>query len=220
MTGSGEIERDEIEALLPWYATGRLAPAERKRVEAYLALHSETAKGLALVREEAEAAIAASEAVSPPDPAALERLMAGIASAPNQRATGAKSGVLDRLAEWLSSLAPHQLAYTAAGLIALLMLQAVTLGTVLMTRDTIYQAANDPDGGAGKASSSALLIGFAPEATMAEVSQFLNENGLTVIDGPRAGLFRVRVTSAEADAAQLQDKLKASPIVTSVIPGH
>ncbi|MCC7250967.1 hypothetical protein [Hyphomicrobium sp.] len=213
-------ERDDIEALLPWYVTGRLAPAERARVEAYLDAHPDAARGLALAREEAEASIAASDAIAPPDPAALERLMASIASAPQyRRASAAKPGLIERLARWLSSLAPHQLAYAAAGLIALLMLQAVTLGTVFMMPDAVYQTATGPDGGAARSSPAELLIGFAPEATMADVSHFLKENGLTVVDGPRAGLYRVR-SESQADAATLADKLKTSPIVASVLPGR
>lgn len=221
MTGPGDIERDDIEGLLPWYATGRLAPAERARVEAYIAAHPEAAKGLALAKEEALAAIAASEAVPAPDPAALERLMAGIASAPpHQRASVTKPGIFERLAEWLSALSPHQLGYAAFAFITLSVLQAVTLGTVLLTRDAVYQTATGPDGGAAKASAAELLIGFAPEATMADVSQFLKDNALTVSDGPRAGLYRVRVASAPADMSALVDKLRASPLVASVMPGR
>ena len=44
-------EREEIEALLPWFVTGKLAEAERVRVELYLAEHPDVARQVALARE-------------------------------------------------------------------------------------------------------------------------------------------------------------------------
>lgn len=221
MTGPGDVDRDDIEDLLPWYATGRLSPSERTRVQAYLARHPGAAAAAALAKEEAEAAIAANAAIPGPSSAALDRLMASIASAPQQKAyrPASTDGIFDRLAAWLSSLSPQHLGYAAAALITMFVVQAVTLGTVLLSRDAVFETATGPVGGGLATSSADLLIGFVPEATMADVTHVLKANGLTVVDGPRAGLYRVRAASASADTAALASKLKASPIVASVLKG-
>src|SRR5262245_64385639 len=71
-----EMERAEIEMLLPWYATGRLDRADMARVESYLARHPQLARQLDLVRDEQEQTVAANEALGWPSAGAIDRLTA------------------------------------------------------------------------------------------------------------------------------------------------
>ena len=50
-------ERQEIEALLPWHATGTLAERDAQRVEEALAQDRELSRRYALVREELAATV-------------------------------------------------------------------------------------------------------------------------------------------------------------------
>src|SRR5262245_24097385 len=102
-------ERDEIEALLPWYVSGTLDAKSRARVERYIETHPEVKAHLALAREEADAAIAANEAIAAPGRDALERLRASVAAAPRrQPAVGLLSEISGRIADWLAGFAPTQ----------------------------------------------------------------------------------------------------------------
>jgi anti-sigma factor RsiW len=80
-TPLADAEREEFEMLLPWYATGRLGPSDRARVEAYLAIHPEMARQIDLVRAERDETVAANEALGWPSAAATERLMAALPTA-------------------------------------------------------------------------------------------------------------------------------------------
>jgi len=71
-------EREEIEALLPWFVTGKLAEAERVRVELYLAEHPDVARQVALAREESVETIAGAESFGVPSRASFDRLMAEV----------------------------------------------------------------------------------------------------------------------------------------------
>ena len=57
-------EREEIEALLPWFVRGTLAAGDRARVDSYLARHPDMRLQLDLVREEMDESVAANEAVA------------------------------------------------------------------------------------------------------------------------------------------------------------
>ena len=105
-------ERDEIEALLPWYVSGRLDAKSRARVERYIEAHPEAKAHLALAREEGDATIASNEAIAAPGRHVLARLRASIAAAPRRKpAAGLLSQISDRFADWLSGFAPQQLAF-------------------------------------------------------------------------------------------------------------
>ena len=80
---AADVEREEIEKLLPWYVTGTLDCAERARVESYLARNPHTCAQLDLIRaERASWPCFANEALGSPAAAgALDRLMASLPTA-------------------------------------------------------------------------------------------------------------------------------------------
>src|SRR5262245_29534379 len=75
-----QMEREEIEMLLPWYVTGRLDPGEAAKVDAYLAAHPDVAGQLQLVRSEREETAAANEAVGTPPMPMTAQVMAAMAA--------------------------------------------------------------------------------------------------------------------------------------------
>ena len=98
-------ERDEIEALLPWYVSGRLDAKSRARVERYIEAHPEVKAHLALAREEGDATIASNEAIAAPGRHVLDRLRASIAASTTAQASAwLLSQISDRFADWLCRL--------------------------------------------------------------------------------------------------------------------
>jgi hypothetical protein len=214
-------ERDEIEALLPWYVSGTLDAKSRARVERYLEAHPEVKAHVALAREEADAAIAANEAIAAPGRDALDRLRASVAAAPRRKpVAGLLSQVSDRFADWLSGFSPPQLAFAGAAAALLLALQAGVIGALVMERAAAptYQTA----GGEEKAGEGLeLLVGFSPAATAQEITDLLKRLDAVVADGPKAGLYRLRFPGAkesDEDRKEAIEALKQSGIVMSVLP--
>lgn len=216
-----EKGRGEIEDLLPWYANGRLGPAERRRVEAALATDPELARRLELVREEMAEAIAAAEALPAPSARAFDRLMAEIEATPvaARPLAAAKAGILDRIGLFLGSLAPRRLAYAGLALAVVVALQAAVLGGLLGERAGApgYETASEAS---VAANGPTLLVAFRPQATMETVAAFLTRYRVGIVDGPKAnGFFRLRplATLDAAGARTLADRMKAeSGLVTFV----
>ncbi len=216
---NGLSERDEIEALLPWYVTGRLDARERARVERYVKEHPETGAHLALVRDESDATIGANEAIPAPGPHALDRLRASIAAAPRRQPLGATFGDLaNRFSDWIAGLAPPQLALAAAMAALLVMLQAAAIGALVMERAgaPAYQTAG---GEQTTGKSTELLVGFADTATIGEIAALLKQLDAVVVDGPRAGLYRLRLPDTGEDGRKAAiATLRQSGVVISVLP--
>jgi hypothetical protein len=214
-------ERDEIEALLPWYISGKLDGKSRARVDRYIEAHPEVKAHLALGREEADATIAANEAIAPPGRQALDRLRASIAAAPRRKpATGFLTQLSDRFADWLAGFEPPQLALAGAVAALIVALQAAAIGALVMDRAATpaYQTA----GGEETAGESfALLVAFSDEATIGEIGDLLKRLDATVTDGPRGGLYRLRFPDAkegDEDRNAAIETLKRSGIVITVLP--
>jgi hypothetical protein len=215
-------ERDEIEALLPWYVSGRLDAKSRARVERYMEAHPEVKAHLALAREEEDAAIAANEAIAAPGRRALERLRASVAAAPRRKpVAGLLSQISDGIGDWLSGFSPPQLAFAGAAAALLLALQAGVIGALVMERVAAptYQTAGGGEDKAGDGPE--FLVGFSATATAQEITDLLSRLDAVVTDGPKAGLYRLRFPGAKEngeDRKKAIEALKQSGIVMTVLP--
>jgi anti-sigma-K factor RskA len=214
-------ERDEIEALLPWYVTGRLDARERARVDRYVREHPEVQAHLALAREESDATVASNQTIPAPGPQTLDRLRASIAAVPRRQSLGATFGQLaNRFSDWIAGLAPPQLALAAAVAALLVMLEAAAIGALVLERAgaPTYQTAG---GEQSTGESIELLVGFADTATMGDIAALLKRLDAVVIDGPRAGLYRLRLPdSGEEGRKAAIETLNQSGLVISVLPGE
>jgi hypothetical protein len=211
-------ERDEIEALLPWYVTGRLDARERARVERYVREHPEVQAHLALAREESDVTVTANEAIKAPGREALDRLLASVAVTPRRQPLGAAFGQLaNQFSDWIAGLAPPQLALAAAVAALLVMLQAAAIGALVLERAgaPTYQSAG---GEQTTGESFELLVGFADTATMGDIAALLKRLDAVVVDGPRAGLYSLRLpdTGEEGRKAAIE-ALHRSGVVTTVL---
>jgi anti-sigma-K factor RskA len=214
-------ERDEIEALLPWYVTGRLDARERARVERFVRDHPDVQAHVTLAREESDATVTANEAIPAPGRDALDRLRASIAAVPRHQPPGAAFGDLaNRFSDWIAGLAPPQLALAAAVAALLVMLQAAAISALVLERAgaPAYQTAG---GEQATGKSIELLVGFAETATMGDIAALLKRVDAVVVDGPRAGLYRLRLPDSGAEARKAAiEALQQSGMVTSVLPGE
>jgi anti-sigma factor RsiW len=210
-------EADEIAALLPWYVTGKISAADRARIEAYAETHPEISKQIAVAREEADTIFAANAEVEAPH-RALDTLKASLAASPGARLSSVRSSLVDRIGEFLASLAPRQLVY--AGITAALAF-AILGGTVgsMFSSGPGYEVASGPGTSANKGTFA--LVAFQPAAPAATLSAFLADNKYSIIDGPRpGGMYRLRLSEevlSEAARLDALAKIKARADLVSFV---
>jgi anti-sigma factor RsiW len=216
MSTAHENERDEIEELLPWHAAGTLDPRDAQRVEAALAGDAELARRFELVREELGQTVYLNETLGAPSPRAIETLFAKIDAEPARRPR-ASLNLNARIADFFAGLSPRTLAWSASAAAVAIMLQAGVIAAVLIKEKNAasYETASAPTN--TPIDGTYALIRFRPDATAADVTQFLETNKLDVAGGPSAGgLYRVRVAPTKlstAELAQVVQTLQGNKII-------
>ena len=187
-------ERQDIEALLPWHAAGTLNRRDSDRVERALASDRELARRYELVREELNETIHLNETLGAPSARAMEKLFAAIdAEAPV--AKRASFNFTSRIMEFMSNFSPRTLAYAGTAAAIALMVQAAVLTTVVVrNQDTpaghILQ--NDP-----AMSNQRAVVRFTANATLGDVTRFLDVNKAAVVHGPnRGGMYEIQLATS------------------------
>jgi len=209
-------ERDEIEAMLPWFAAGTLNRKDTARVEAALKSDTALAQRFELVREELGETIRLNEGLGAPSSRALKSLFEKInAEAP--RRSVMSFNLVGRISEFVASLSPRTLAYAGAVAVLAIMLQAGVI-TSLVNRggDTNYKTVSVAPGQGAFA-----LVRFAPNATAADITQFLEDNKAIVVDGPKAGLYRIRLALTgmpKEELARIVKQMQENKVVGFVAP--
>ncbi len=214
-TTDNTSEPSEIELLLPWYAAGTLNRDEMRQVEAALASDPELARRYEWVQAEFTQESAIGETTGDPSPGDVRTLFAKIDALPTRRQSRS-ANLSARIAEFLMSLSPRTLAWSAAAAALVIALQAgVLAGFVLQQNPGLYRTASVPAGTA--AEGSYVLIRFAPQATAAAIANFLEANKLGIVGGPTGGgLYRVRVAAkklTQADLARVVTTLQNDKVI-------
>ncbi len=210
-------ERQELETLLPWHAAGTLDPVDAARVEAALASDQELARHFAIVREEMAETIHLNEALGSPSPRALDKLLAAIDADPARRSRATFGAGIARL---FAALSPRAVAWSAAVAALVIVLQAGVIATMLSApREATFGTASAP-APAARAGGAHVLVRFAPDASIADITRFLETNKASVVDGPKpGGLYRLRVSAGGKDElASVVTTMQASKVVGFVAP--
>lgn len=182
-------ERDEIEAMLPWFAAGTLSRKDAARVEAALKSDAELSQRFELVREELGETIRLNEDLGAPSSRALKSLFEKINAEP-ARQSAASFDLAGRVSSFIASFAPRTLAYAGAVAALAIVLQAGVITSLVSNRggDANYKTVSvDPGQG------SFALVRFAPNAIAADITKFLEDTKAVVVDGPKAGMYRIRL---------------------------
>jgi anti-sigma-K factor RskA len=218
MTATGkdfaDREPGDIEALLPWHAAGTLSVKDTRRVEEALAKDPALAKQYEVIQDELAETILLNESLGAPSTRAMEKLFAAIDAEP-ARSSSSSVGLIGRIGDFFSSLSPRTLAWAAiAGALALV-LQAGVISSVLVKGGGGFQTASYEASSAG----TKALVGFKPDATLAEITAFLSSYRGMIVAGPQAGMFTVKFGDknlSQQNADVLLGKLKNEKIVTFV----
>jgi hypothetical protein len=212
--GNGR-EPTEIELLLSWHAAGVLNEHEAQEVEAALSDDPELARRYEWVREELAQETSISEAFGEPSPRDVEALFARIDASPGRRAASLDLGA--RIVAFFAGLSPRTLAWSAAAAVFAILLQAAVIAGILLNEKASddYRTASTPTGIAGEGSD--VLLRFKPQASAAQIADFLETNKLSIVGGPSAGgLYRARVSTtklAKPELTRIVKTLQDSEVV-------
>jgi hypothetical protein len=186
-----DVEREDIEKLLPWYVTGRLGRADTSKVESYLSEHPDVLAQLDLIRVERQETVHANEAIGWPPSGMRDRLMASLPPT-RARLSGRE---LSSLVHFLTTPTARGVQW-AALVAALLVLAQAALITSLLVRssDQTYQVAS----GASQADGLSVLIAFSDDATAPAIARLLAEFDASIVDGPKpGGVYKIRLRTLD-----------------------
>jgi hypothetical protein len=149
----------------------------------------------------------------------MQRLFAGIDAEP-ARAPSVSSTFSARVVEFFASLSPRTLAFSATAAAVALLLQAGVIGAVLVKQGQgNFQSASFD---APSDNGARALVRFAPEARVAEITQFLDTYNASILAGLKAGMFRVQFEKrmSKDEVASLMKKVEQEKIVSFVAPAQ
>ena len=207
MNSKHDDELRTLEELLPWYATGALSETDKRRVEDALAREPQLRASLATIREDLDETIALNQALPGPRPAALDKIMAAIAEPRRPGLLASLTGLVGRLGATIGERAvvsPRAFAFAVFAAAVIVIGQGAAIVSLLPRAGSPYSTASQE--ASATSEGAFLLVGFAPNATAQQIAELLQQRKAVIVDGPRAGLFRIRIgdksmTKEQRDAA-------------------
>ncbi len=196
-----DSELDELDAMLPFHVTGRLAGAEAIRAENFAAISPER---LALILEEKQAIAAGYEDIVRPA-SDFSRIAPRLAARGEQTA-GRFRRILLGVRKFFACPEPAMLRWAAVAAAAVVVAQAGVIGT-LVTANAPNQFKTASGGRTIHQDGTFVILRFVDGATSSVIADTLAGLGMNIVDGPAAGgLFTVRagpgaMTEAERDHA-------------------
>lgn len=209
MADEKDMSKQRFAEHLFWYLNGTLDPANRALVERYLAEHAEARKELE--NWQTLQLGLRTTAARRPAAAGLDSFMRSV----QEHSQGGGSAAMERIAQWLRSLAARPALATA---FALVLVQAGIIASLLARQPADVAQTLEEEvktRSLGTSTAALLQVRFRPSATVGEVDALLDEIDGGLVDGPSEGYLTVRVA---ANPAAAMEKIKASGIVQDVIP--
>jgi anti-sigma factor RsiW len=212
-----EVEREEIEKLLPWYVTGRLERTDVGRIEDYLRRHPDMMPQLDQIRAERRETVRANEAIGVPRAGMDEDVLASLPLVRPRRAQSRRRPSVGRFLDRLPGM-PTAGRLQWAALVALILTQsAVITGLLVFGGGATYRVAAGPSAG----DHLSALVAFADEAKAAAMARLLTEFDATIVDGPKpGGVYKIMMRSRDNSRAaqqELLDRLAARRDVIRIV---
>ncbi|NJM33755.1 MAG: hypothetical protein HC850_02530 [Rhodomicrobium sp.] len=189
-------ERDEIEMLLPWYATGKLDQDDVRRVETYLARHPEMCSRLSLSLAERNETAHVNGPVTQPSNETVDRFMAQIGQTGARETAVAREGIGDWIRRALVEpfFSHGQMQWVAVAAVLVILLQATAILSLLQTPDQGIRYETASGQSETVAPGTYVDVRFAPEAAVSRIAAAMSELNVTIAGGPKAGgFFLVRI---------------------------
>ncbi len=200
------VEREELDLLIPWYVNGTLTPDESARVEAAARADASFRRALDVALEDREQVYAEANALGKPGSRVLERILAET----SRSARAAPTTLAQRFREIVTALSPRSLAMAGMAAAVLIVAQGATLGW-MATGWNETPAIELASGGQERTDMAFIFaVRFADGAQLAGIVALLENQDLTIVDGPLAGkLFVVGRPKDSASTSPADETLKS-----------
>lgn len=198
-------ERNEIEMLLPWYASGRLDPADVARVETYLSAHPEMQDRLDLVRKEQNETHYLNTSTTAKPATSADQFMSEVAGVRSDN----RAGLLSWIGDLFRAPGMHSARWAAAAAALVILIQATAIVMLAVPQgETQYRQAS------GEIQPSAqgtfVLVRFSADADMSGIAKLLIDLDMKITEGPLAGgLFKVRIGDSQMSGEDRKSLTKA-----------
>jgi hypothetical protein len=123
---------DEMEALLPWHATGALDRGVISRIDELLGRDTKLAAAHREIRDEMAETVSANEELGAPSPQTMDRLFAAIDAEP-ARSPSQASGFAATMTAFFASLTPRTLMYSASVAALAFIVQGGVIGSLMLS---------------------------------------------------------------------------------------
>jgi hypothetical protein len=222
-----KLSRDDLEALLPWHAAGTLNSRDADDVEQALAGDAELARRFAIAQEEMTETILLNESLGAPSARVMDNLFKAIDK--ERKSARAPAAAAGGLSAWLADLfAPRTLAWAGSAAAVIILLQVGVIAKLVLQDQggAAFETASAPAQTRGLEIGAYALVRFAPQASIADVTRFLDSRHALIVDGPRpggpGGMYRVRINDARLLKNELEQAVKdfqsASNLVVFAAP--
>ncbi len=116
-----------------------------------------------------------------------------------------------RMARALDSLPPSQRGAVFLVLLGLLVVQLAGIVQLGRTNPAVSldPVSREPRVEPGLTPGTYAIVSFSGEARMGAIASLLEARGVEIVEGPKAGIWRVRLSRAPLDAATVQGQLEA-----------
>lgn len=189
----GDLHED-VNALLPWYVTGRMDEDDRVRVEAHLSGCAQCQADLA-----AERKLQALVAGVPEPMGDVDAAWSRFELQPMERAPSTKPGLKQ---QWRQS--PGWMRWAVAAQLVLLVMGGAWLVRPVPKTEPAYHVL----GAAPESATANVVVVFRPDTTESGLRQVLRDNHARLVDGPTAAdayLLHVAPATRTAALARLRD---------------
>ena len=204
-------QHDQVNALLPWYATDRLDEDERARVEAHLGACPTCQADLAAERR--LKALIQDTAATGDAEAGLARLLREIDADPEIARKATRRTVVQ---QWRSS--PGWMRWAIAAQLLLLVGGGIGFGAVTRPQaEPQYHAL----GAAARPTPGNVVVVFRPDARESEIRGALRDGHARLVDGPTvADAYVLNVQASGRDAALKTLRANAAVVVAEPLDGE
>jgi hypothetical protein len=194
------LNDEDIQELLPWYASGKTTAAETAAIEKKLQGNPRLQAELDLVRREKQVSVESVKALGEPDPALLDRMLGQLDNVrqlpPIARDEAeARPGFLGRLFGFTPTPALRFAAIAACLLIVAE--SAALLKLSAGGEEQGYQTASSTEAATGPE----LIVRFQPDAKMSAIAMLLSDLDATVVKGPMPDGAFVIALQKDADVS-------------------
>lgn len=163
---------NDMEALLPWHATGALDQGMKSRIDELLGRDAKLAAVHREIGDEIAETVLANEELGAPSPQAMDRLFAAIDAEPTRSASPA-SGFAATITAFFASLTPRTLMYSTSVAALAFIVQGGVIGSLMLSSPvadrsamTIPVAASVPAAASPSAATAPTMGTIAPSGSV------------------------------------------------------